>query len=91
MATWKRSLAVRPNRNLQASVDKAEREMSAEAAFDQQDTGHFTFHYEGRQSSDALRHEIMRTLEGHYNTLVSELGVAPRQTIPVSLYTEQAY
>jgi hypothetical protein len=33
----------------------------------------------------------MQTLERHYDDLVRELGISPRQNITVSLYTEQAF
>ena len=33
----------------------------------------------------------MATLEAHYDDLVRELGVTPRSSIPVALYTEQAF
>jgi tetratricopeptide (TPR) repeat protein len=88
---WKKSLQLRPDPNIQAWLDKAERESSAEDGFAQTDTGHFTLRYEGRQSSASFRREILRTLESHYDSLVGELGVAPRETISVSLYTNQAF
>ena len=88
---WKRSLQLRPDAGVQALLERAERESSAENNFTEADTGHFAVHYEGGKSSDALRSEIMEALEAHYNELVGELGVAPRSTISVSLYTSQAF
>ena len=72
-------------------LDKAMREKNAESDFSEADSGHFALHYEGKQTSTALRREILDTLESHYNSLVGELGVAPRQTISVSLYTTQSF
>lgn len=88
---WKRSLQLRPDSGIQAKLARAERESSAENNFTEADTGHFAVRYEGGKSSDALRGEILNTLETHYNELVGELGVAPRATISVSLYTSQAF
>ena len=86
-----RSIKLRPDPTVQALLDKAMREKNAENEFSEADSGHFALHYEGKQSSDELRRAILETLESHYNSLVGELGVAPRQTISVSLYTTQAF
>ena len=88
---WKKSLELRPDPAIQAYLEKAERETSAEDGFAQTDTGHFTLRYEGRQSSGSFRQQILRTLESHYDSLVGELGIAPRESISVSLYTNQAF
>ena len=88
---WQRSLKLRPDPAVQAMLDKAMREKNAENDFSEADSGHFALHYEGKQTSNALRHQILDTLESHYNSLVNELGVAPRQTISVSLYTTQSF
>lgn len=88
---WQRSLKLRPDPNVQAMLDKALREKNAESDFSEADSGHFALHYEGKQTTSQLRREILDTLESHYRDLVSELGVAPRQTISVSLYTTQSF
>ena len=88
---WQRSLKLRPDPSIQAMLDKAMREKNAESDFSEADSGHFALHYEGKQTSTELRRQILDTLESHYNSLVNELGVAPRQTISVSLYTTQSF
>lgn len=88
---WKKSLELRPDPAVEAYLQKAERESTAESDFSQTDTGRFTLRYEGRQSSPALRRDILRTLDAHYDSLVSDLGHAPRESISVSLYTNQAF
>jgi len=88
---WKRALQLRPDPGLQEEIAKAERELNAENNFTESETSHFTLHYEGRQSSPVLRQQILNTLESHYNELVGDLGIAPRSTISVSLYTDQAF
>jgi hypothetical protein len=90
IAAWKTSLAIRPDAAVQAALAKAEREDSAEAEFSQQETGHFTFHYEGGKTPEHLRNQIVAVMEAHYDDLVRDLNVAPRQ-ISVSLYSDQAY
>ena len=88
---WKRSLELRPDPAVREYLRKAQREESAESQFGEEETGHFTLRFEGRQSSAELRQEILATLEAHYNTLASELGVSPRDSISVILYTGQAF
>lgn len=88
--TWKRSLQLRPDPTVQQFLDKAEREAAAESDFSERESSHFTLKYEGRQTSEALRHELLAALESDYDDLVRDLGVSPRG-IAVVLYTEQAF
>lgn len=89
--SWKRSLALRPDAALQRYLQKAEREATAEAEYSQRESSHFTLRYEGRQTSESLRRDLLAALESHYDDLVRELGIAPRSSIPVVLYTGQAF
>lgn len=88
---WKRALELRPDDTLRQYLAKAEREEKTESEFRQAETGHFVVHFEGETTSDAIRTGIQNELEAAYNDLVGSLGVAPRATIPVSLYTNQAF
>jgi tetratricopeptide (TPR) repeat protein len=91
ISAWKRSLELRPDPVVEQYLAKAQREATTEADFSQRESSHFTLHYEGKQTSEQLRREIIATLESQYDDLVRELGVAPRASIPVTLYTEQAF
>jgi len=88
---WKRSLELRPDSVVEQFLAKAQREANTESDFSQKESSHFTLHYEGKQTSEEFRRELIATLESHYNDLVRDLGVAPRGTISVTLYTEQAF
>ncbi|HZQ90398.1 MAG TPA: hypothetical protein VFA60_01240 [Terriglobales bacterium] len=88
---WKKSLALRPNESVKQYLAKAERELAAEANFGQQASSHFTLRYEGSESPPALRRQLLAALEADYDDLVRELGVAPRESIPVVLYANQAF
>lgn len=88
---WKRSLELRPDPVVERYLAKAQRETTSEADFSQRESSHFTLRYEGKQTSEQLRRELIATLEAEYDDLVRELGVAPRASIPVILYTEQAF
>ena len=89
--TWKHSLELRPDPVVEQYLAKAQREVTTEADFSQKESSHFTLRYEGKQSSEQLRRELMATLESEYDDLVRQLGVAPRASIPVILYTEKAF
>jgi tetratricopeptide (TPR) repeat protein len=89
--TWKHSLQLRPDATVQKLLDKAQRDATAEADYSQHESSHFTLKYEGKQTSDTLRSQIVATLESEFDDLVRELGIAPRNGIPVVLYTEQSF
>lgn len=91
VASWKRSLELRPDSKVQQLLAKAQREQNVESDFSQGESTHFTLHYEGRQTSDALRGQILAALESDYDELVRDLGSPPRDNILVTLYTEQAF
>ena len=91
IAEFRRSLEIAPDATVEELLKRAQREASAEASFGEQESGHFTMRYEGGKAPAALRAAIMQTLERHYDDLVREFGISPRQNITVSLYTEQAY
>jgi tetratricopeptide (TPR) repeat protein len=91
VASWKRSLELRPDPTVQRFLAKAQREETIESSFAQGETSHFVLHYEGKQTSEALRAQILSTLESDYDDLVRDLGNPPRDNILVTLYTEQAF
>jgi tetratricopeptide (TPR) repeat protein len=89
--SWKRSLEIRPDNQVQKYLAKAERDASAESDFTQKKTSHFTLRFEGKQTPESLRRDLVSTLESHYDDLVRDLGIAPRGSIAVVLYTDQAF
>jgi len=89
--TWKRSLELRPDATVQGYLQKAERDADAQANYSEHESSHFTLRYEGKQTPDSLRGQLIATLESEYDDLVRELGIAPRSSIAVILYTDQAF
>lgn len=89
--SWKHSLELRPDATVQKYLEKAQRDATAEADYKQHESNHFTLKYEGKQTSDAFRSQLLATLESEYDDLVRELGIAPRSSIAVVLYTEQGF
>lgn len=91
IASWKRSLELRPDPAVQQLLTKAQREQNVESDFSQGESSHFTLHYEGKQTSDAFRAQIIAALEADYDDLARDLGNPPHDNILVTLYTEQAF
>lgn len=91
VASWKRSLELRPDSKVQQLLAKSQREQNVESEFSQGESSHFVLHYEGKQTSDTLRGQIVAALESDYDDLVRDLGSPPRDNIVVTLYTEQAF
>src|SRR5581483_5260536 len=88
--SWKKSLALRPDANVQQYLAKAEHEDKVEANFSERESSHFTIRYEGRQTSNSFRSELINTLESDYGDLARDFGISP-SSIPVVLYTDQAF
>ncbi|MGA7889931.1 MAG: peptidase MA family metallohydrolase, partial [Candidatus Sulfotelmatobacter sp.] len=59
--------------------------------FTQRESSHFVLHYEGKQTSEDFRGQILAALESDYDDLERDLGTPPRDNILVTLYTEQAF
>jgi tetratricopeptide (TPR) repeat protein len=91
VASWKHSLELRPDPAVQQYLAKAQREQNVETDFTQRESSHFILHYEGKQTSEAFREQVLSALESDYDDLASTLGTPPRDNILVTLYTEQAF
>jgi hypothetical protein len=91
IASWKHSLELRPDSKVQQFLAKAQREQNVESEFSSGESTHFVLHYEGKQTSEAFRSQILQLLESDYDDLVRDLGNPPRDNILVTLYTEQAF
>jgi len=91
VASWRHSLTLRPDANVQQFLDKAQREQNVESDFSQGESSHFVLHYEGKQTSDVFRSQILAALETDYDDLARDLGNPPHDNILVTLYTEQAF
>jgi hypothetical protein len=91
ITSWTRSLELRPDATVKQFLAKAQREENAESDFAQHESSHFVLHYEGKQTSEAFRTQILAALESDYDDLARDLGNPPRDNILVTLYTEQAF
>jgi hypothetical protein len=91
IVAFEHSLKLRPDATVQEFLKRARRESSTEAEFLAAESSHFTLRFEGRALQNNLPRAILEQLDSDYDTLVSQLGVAPHNSISVILYTEQAF
>lgn len=89
--SWKKSLTLRPDATVSQYLARAERESSAESDFSQRESSHFNLHFEGKDTSESFRRDLLATLDSEYDDLVRDLGYSPHNTIAVTLYTQQAF
>jgi hypothetical protein len=90
VAEWQRSLALRPDPEIQAALDKALRDKQEEENYRENESSHFTLRYSG-EAEPGLAHEVLRALEMHFAAIESELSYTPPEPIGVILYTQQAF
>jgi tetratricopeptide (TPR) repeat protein len=88
---WKRSLALKPTYRVQQLLNTAMREQVVQADYRSDESAHFTLHYEGGQSSPAMRKALLETLEAEYNELANQFGFAPRDNLAVIVYNNRAF
>jgi tetratricopeptide (TPR) repeat protein len=89
--SWKKALTLRPDATIKQYLERAERESSAESSFSQRESSHFNLHFEGKQTSESFRRDLLAALDADYDDLVRDLGYSPHDTIAVTLYTQQAF
>lgn len=87
---WKKALSLRPDSDTQAALDKALRDKAEEESYRENESAHFQLKYSG-EAEPALAHDVLHTLEGHFEEISSELGYTPPEPIGVVLYTQQAF
>jgi tetratricopeptide (TPR) repeat protein len=90
VSEWKRSLALRPDSEVQAALEKAQRDKKEEENYTENASSHFTLRYSGEEEPRLAR-EVLQTLEMHYSAIESELNFSPPDAIGVVLYTQQAF
>lgn len=87
---WRRALALRPDAEVQAALQKAQRDQHEEENYRENESSHFSLKYSG-EAEPQLAREVLRTLEIHFSAIESELNYTPPEPIGVILYTQQAF
>ncbi len=87
---WKKSLALRPDAETQAALDKALRDQAEEESYRENESAHFQLKYNGT-AEPTLAREVLHVLEAHYTQIESELNYTPPEPIGVVLYTQEGF
>ena len=90
VAEWKHAASLRPDAEVEAALQKAQRDKQEEERYKENESSHFTLRYSGA-SEPSLAHGVLHTLERHYVAIESELSYSPPDSIGVILYTQQAF
>jgi tetratricopeptide (TPR) repeat protein len=90
VAEWERALALRPDRDVQAALEKARRDKKEEENYRENESSHFALRYSGA-AAPVLARDVLRTLELHFSAIESELNYSPPDSIGVVLYTQEAF
>ena len=86
----KTAIDIRPSPSALALRARIEKGFRDENGMTEQRLAHFDVRYDGEAHADIGR-EILRALERHYATLARAFDHEPGTTIPVILFTSQAY
>lgn len=90
VAEWKKSLALKPDADTQAALDKALRDKTEEESYKENESAHFQLKYNGAEQP-ALARDVLRVLEMHFERIASELNYTPPEPIGVVLYTQEGF
>ena len=90
VAEWQRAMALRPDSEVKAALDKARRDKQEEESYRENESAHFNLKYNGA-AEPSLARDVLHTLEQHFSAIESELGYTPPDSIGVILYTQQAF
>jgi tetratricopeptide (TPR) repeat protein len=90
VAEWQRALKLRPDPEVQAALEKAQRDKQEEENYRENESSHFALRYSG-EAEPGLAREVLRALEIHFSAIESELNYTPPDSIGVILYTRQAF
>jgi tetratricopeptide (TPR) repeat protein len=87
---WEKSMQLHPDADVQAALDKAQRDKAEEQNYKENESAHFQLKYNGA-AAPALAREVLHVLEEHFRQIESELNYTPPESIGVILYTQQAF
>jgi tetratricopeptide (TPR) repeat protein len=88
---WKRALDIDPNSPVKKVLDRAQKDLDTEEAFNEQQSTHFSVRYDGGKVSADLQRQLLAALESAYTDLAQELRYTPSQPITVILYGNKTF
>jgi tetratricopeptide (TPR) repeat protein len=87
---WTRAERLKPDPEIEQALAKAQRDKAEEESYREGETAHFDLKYYGGAAPE-LAQEMLRALEEDFRDLESQLDYTPTDSIPVILYTQQAF
>ncbi len=91
VAEWQKSLALRPDPEVERALAKAQRDQQEEAGYREGSSDHFQVRYSGAAAPPSLVRDILKTLEADFSAIEFVLNYTPPEPIGVVLYTGQAF
>ncbi len=92
LASWKKALQQRSDSELEALVQRVEREARAVERYKDVGSGRFLLRYEGSEvASPRLAASILDTLDSMHDSLANTFNVSPREPFVVLLYPNQTF
>lgn len=92
ITSWKQALALRRDADLEALLERAEKEAHAAETYQQRESGRFVLRYaEQEVASPRLAASILATLDSMYDEMASTFNLVPREPIVVLLYSNQTF
>src|SRR5260370_36407982 len=82
VAEWKKALALRPDAEGRAALDKAQRDKKEEEDYKENESSHFTLRYSGAAAAARAR-AVLHRLGLHMSDIESELNYSPTDSIGV--------
>ena len=90
VAEWRYAASLRPDAEVEAALQRAQRDKQEEEQYKENESSHFSLRYSGA-SEPSLARSVLHALERHYGAIESELNYSPPDAIGVILYTQQAF
>jgi tetratricopeptide (TPR) repeat protein len=87
---WEKAQTIHPDADVQAALEKVQRDIQEEANYRENESAHFELRYNG-ESEPELAREVLRVLEAHHQDIEAELNYSPPDPIGVVLYTQQGF
>jgi len=90
VAEWTRAQQIKPEPSVGQMLEKAQHELEVESSFREREGAHFFMSYYGGAAPE-LAESVLGTLEDDFEALSTALNYVPTQSIPVILYTNEAF
>jgi hypothetical protein len=91
LAAWKSALAERHDPELEALLEKAEREERVAEDYLQHQSGRFVLRYDSGEARGRVHIQILAELDSMFSEMVSAFNYSPREPIVVLLYPDVTF